>query len=99
MLRARAKTRTICLRHRAGNSGTGKHDHVVIETDAPARIVFTDPRRFGLMTLIQVDKLDDDPLFAGLGIEPLSDEFDAAYLKQALQGKKRLSSLRCWISG
>ena len=70
------------------DAGTGKHDHVVFETDAPARIVFNDHRRFGLMTLIDTDKLDEDKLFKGLGIEPLSDEFDAAYLKQALEGKK-----------
>jgi len=69
-------------------AGQGKHDHVVIETDAPARIVFTDHRRFGLMTLIETDRLEDNPLFKGLGIEPLSDEFDAAYLKAALAGKK-----------
>jgi formamidopyrimidine-DNA glycosylase len=68
-------------------AGTGKHDHVVIETDAPARIVFTDHRRFGLMTLIKTDRLEDDPLFKGLGIEPLSDEFGAAYLTRALAGK------------
>jgi formamidopyrimidine-DNA glycosylase len=69
-------------------AGQGKHDHVVIETDAPARIVFSDHRRFGLMTLIETAKIEDDPLFKGLGIEPLSDEFDAAYLKRALAGKK-----------
>ena len=40
------------------DAGHGKHDHVVMETDAPARIVFTDHRRFGLMTLIDTDKLE-----------------------------------------
>jgi formamidopyrimidine-DNA glycosylase len=69
-------------------AGHGKHDHVVFETDAPARIVFTDPRRFGLMTLIATDKLDEHPLFESMGIEPLSDDFDAAFLKRALAGKK-----------
>lgn len=69
-------------------AGHGKHDHVVIETDAPARIVYTDHRRFGLMTLIETDKLENHPLFDGLGIEPLSQGFDAAYLKDALAGKK-----------
>ena len=36
-------------------AGQGKHDHVVFETDAPARIVFNDHRRFGLMTLVETD--------------------------------------------
>ncbi|HEY2383429.1 MAG TPA: bifunctional DNA-formamidopyrimidine glycosylase/DNA-(apurinic or apyrimidinic site) lyase [Terriglobia bacterium] len=69
-------------------AGQGKHDHVVFETDASARIVFTDHRRFGLMTLIETQKLDAHPLFKGLGGEPLSAEFTAAYLKGALKGKK-----------
>jgi formamidopyrimidine-DNA glycosylase len=69
-------------------AGHGKHDHVVFETDAPARIVFTDHRRFGLMTLVDTATREDDKLFKGLGVEPLSDEFDAAYLRAALKGKK-----------
>src|SRR3984885_11568443 len=69
-------------------AGHGKHDHVVMETDAPARIVFTDHRRFGLMTLVATDKLEQNKLFKGLGIEPLSKEFDAAYLDRVLKGKR-----------
>jgi formamidopyrimidine-DNA glycosylase len=69
-------------------AGSGKHDHVVFETDAPARIVFTDHRRFGLMTLVDTATLDDDKLFAGLGVEPLSNHFHADYLAAALKGKK-----------
>jgi formamidopyrimidine-DNA glycosylase len=65
-----------------------KHDHVVMETDAPARIVFTDHRRFGLMILVDTATIDDDKLFKGLGVEPLSDQFDAAHLANALKGKK-----------
>ncbi len=66
----------------------GKHDHVVLETDTPARIVFTDHRRFGLMTLIDTATIEDDKLFKGLGVEPLSDAFDAAYLAEGLEGKE-----------
>jgi formamidopyrimidine-DNA glycosylase len=69
-------------------AGDGKHDHVVFETDAPARIVFNDHRRFGLMTLLETARLKDDKLFKGMGIEPLSDGFNATYLARALQGKK-----------
>ena len=69
-------------------AGSGKHDHVVFETEEGTRIVFTDHRRFGLMTLIDTLKLDEHRLFDGLGVEPLSKAFDAAYLTRALKGKK-----------
>jgi formamidopyrimidine-DNA glycosylase len=66
----------------------GKHDHVVIETNAPARIVYTDHRRFGLMTLVGTKGIEQHPLFRDLGIEPLSKGFDPAYLAGALASKK-----------
>jgi formamidopyrimidine-DNA glycosylase len=69
-------------------AGHGKHDHVVFETDAPARIVFNDHRRFGLMTLADTAHLEDDKLFKGMGIEPLSPKFNATYLTKQLAGKK-----------
>ena len=69
-------------------AGHGKHDHVVFETDAPALIVFSDHRRFGLMTLIESSKLSEDPLFKGLGPEPLSKDFGPTVLKEALKGKR-----------
>jgi formamidopyrimidine-DNA glycosylase len=72
----------------SSEAGFGKHDHVVFETDAPAKIVFTDHRRFGLMILVSTPELVSHVLFSGLGAEPLSKEFDAAYLKQALRNKK-----------
>ena len=69
-------------------AGSGKHDHVVFETDAPARIIFNDHRRFGLMTLVDTRTLERDKLFKDVGIEPLSPGFNAAYLLKALDGKK-----------
>src|SRR5215831_7120913 len=68
--------------------GVGKHDHVVFGTDAPAQIVFTDHRRFGLMTIVQTESIESHKLFKGLGIEPLSKQFDAEYLRKVLKGKK-----------
>src|SRR6185312_2246695 len=70
------------------DAGEGKHDHVVLETDAPARIVFNDHRRFGLMTLISSETIEQDPMFKPLGVEPLSKGFTAATLAKALGGKK-----------
>jgi formamidopyrimidine-DNA glycosylase len=69
-------------------AGSGKHDHVVFETDAPARIIFNDHRRFGLMTLVNTERLEQDKLFKFIGVEPLSEKFNAAYLAKCLSGKK-----------
>jgi formamidopyrimidine-DNA glycosylase len=69
-------------------AGNGKHDHVVFETDAPARIIFNDHRRFGLMTLVDTARLEDDKLFRGIGVEPLSNDFNTGYLLHAMEGKK-----------
>jgi formamidopyrimidine-DNA glycosylase len=69
-------------------AGKGKHDHVVFESDAPARIVFNDHRRFGLMTLVATDAIESDRMFAGMGVEPLSPKFNTAHLAKMLDGKK-----------
>lgn len=66
----------------------GAHDHVIIETDAPAEIVFTDHRRFGLMLLVDTATLETHPLFHGLGPEPLSREFTVKRLEAALHGRR-----------
>jgi formamidopyrimidine-DNA glycosylase len=70
------------------DAGRRNHDHVVFETDAPARIVFTDHRRFGLMTIVATAALEQNRLFKGLGIEPLSEAFNAEWLLRSLKGKR-----------
>jgi len=64
-----------------------RHDHVVIDTDAPARITFNDARRFGMMDLIATDRADTHPLVAGLGPEPFGNAFDGPYLSSRLAGR------------
>jgi len=60
-------------------SAPAKHDHVDLDfTDGPC-LRFTDPRRFGAVLWID-GEVDQHPLLAKLGPEPLSDEFDAQYL-------------------
>ncbi len=76
------------LRMTSIGSGSGKHDHIVFETDEGTRIVFTDHRRFGLMLLANTGELDRHPLFAGLGPEPLDQSFTAATLNSLLEDKR-----------
>jgi formamidopyrimidine-DNA glycosylase len=72
----------------AAQDGHGPHDHVIFYTDAPARIVFTDHRRFGLMTLLDTAHLAEHPLFEGIGPEPLAQSFTPQSLSARIKGKK-----------
>ena len=69
-------------------SSSPQHAHVFFETEAGARITFFDARRFGYMDLIDTARLDAHPRFAAMGPEPLSDAFDADYLKAAFSGRR-----------
>ncbi|MBC6981477.1 bifunctional DNA-formamidopyrimidine glycosylase/DNA-(apurinic or apyrimidinic site) lyase [Caulobacter sp. 17J80-11] len=66
-----------------------KHEHLVFETGAGARIGYADARRFGYMGLIPTAALEDDPWFRGLGPEPLGNAFSAAWLAEAFAGKSQ----------
>ncbi|NNE21406.1 MAG: bifunctional DNA-formamidopyrimidine glycosylase/DNA-(apurinic or apyrimidinic site) lyase [Rhizobiales bacterium] len=72
----------------ADTAGNGAHDHVVITLDDGAKLVYTDPRRFGMMDLCPEGDLDRHRLLASIGIEPLGNELNAAYLHDALKGRK-----------
>ena len=60
-----------------------KHDHVVFTLDDGKRLVFNDPRRFGLMELVKNTKTHK--LFAHLGVEPLEKEFNSVTLGASLK--------------
>ena len=64
------------------------HDHVVFHMSTGRRVVFNDPRRFGLMDLIRTQTLNEHPAIKALGPEPLSPAFTAAALARACRGKK-----------
>ena len=77
----------------------GKHDHVVFETDAPARIVFNDHRRFGLMTLVTTDEPGDGQTVQGHRRRTLVGRIQRRLSgKGAGRARKRPSNRRCWIS-
>jgi formamidopyrimidine-DNA glycosylase len=63
------------------------HEHLTIETSDGGRIGFVDPRRFGALDLIATDAEDTHKLVAGLGPEPLGNDFNAPFLAAALAGK------------
>ncbi|KPQ17954.1 MAG: DNA-formamidopyrimidine glycosylase [Rhodobacteraceae bacterium HLUCCO18] len=65
-----------------------KHDHVVLDTEAGARITFNDARRFGAMDLSPTDQVDAHWLLGGLGPEPLGNAFHEDHLAMAFAGKR-----------
>jgi formamidopyrimidine-DNA glycosylase len=65
----------------------GKHDHVVLDVEGGARVVFNDARRFGSIDLAPTRALDGHRLLAGLGPEPLGNGFHAGWLGARLAGR------------
>lgn len=66
----------------------GKHDHVILEMEGGARVIFNDARRFGSMDLWPADRIGAHPRLAGLGPEPLGPDFDGAHLARAFAGRR-----------
>lgn len=63
------------------------HDHVVFHMHGGATVTYNDPRRFGFMELWPMADLASYPRLQHLGPEPLSNQFSAAYLNEALADK------------
>ena len=64
----------------------GVHDHVDIEFNSGKSLRFRDPRRFGSLPWSR-DPLNHK-LLKSLGPEPLSDEFNGAYLWEKSRGRR-----------
>ncbi len=71
----------------AGDESTGSHEHVSVGLDDDSRLVFRDPRRFGLMLVVDTG---DCQLLSDIGPEPLdADAFDAGYVGELRSRTKR----------
>jgi formamidopyrimidine-DNA glycosylase len=64
------------------------HEHFVLETDNGWRLGFVDPRRFGSVDLVPTAAEDAHRLLAGLGPEPLGDDFTPERLAALLTGRR-----------
>jgi formamidopyrimidine-DNA glycosylase len=81
-----AKAKLAQFAHTHGDNH--KHDHLVFTLSGGAVLTYNDVRRFGYMTLIAEKDLEHDAFFRGLGVEPLSEALNAAYLADRAVGKK-----------
>ncbi len=73
---------------RGSNLVPGTHDHVVLGLDDGTRVVFSDHRRFGLMTLTTAADEHRHPLLARLAPDPLDAAFTPASLRAGLAGRR-----------
>jgi formamidopyrimidine-DNA glycosylase len=71
----------------AGESGQGPHDHVVLSLANGTRVVYTDPRRFGVMDLFPEADTVSHKLLRDIGVEPLGNAFSADYLAERFRDK------------
>ncbi|HEY8011570.1 MAG TPA: bifunctional DNA-formamidopyrimidine glycosylase/DNA-(apurinic or apyrimidinic site) lyase [Rudaea sp.] len=81
------------LRVLPGGTVAGAHDHVDWHLDSGRILRYTDPRRFGC----QLWQAPGAPhkLLAGLGPEPLGEEFDGDYLWRKSRG--RAAAVKTWL--
>ena len=63
------------------------HARVRIELDDGHRLVYVDPRRFGTGQVVHGADARDEYLHARLGVEPLTPEFTADYLRAITRGR------------
>ena len=71
-----------------GTSASEKHDHVALTLSSGTRVIYNDPRRFGFMLLTTARERETHPLFAELGVEPLGNALNAAYLSAKAHGRR-----------
>ncbi|WP_419902726.1 bifunctional DNA-formamidopyrimidine glycosylase/DNA-(apurinic or apyrimidinic site) lyase [Kiloniella sp.] len=66
----------------------GAHDHIIFETDQDEEIRYCDPRRFGMMDLVNEASLERHKAFKDLGPEPLGNEFNGPVFYEKIKDKK-----------
>lgn len=66
----------------------GPHDHVIFDMEDGKRLVYADPRRFGMMDLAAPGAWAGHRLLEGMGPEPLSNAFHAGLLAEAAKGRR-----------
>lgn len=86
-----------------GKTPKQKHDHVVFWFGAKKRVLFNDPRRFGMLDCVSSNAIPAHKLLHALGPEPFDKTFSPAYLYAACKGKKQAIKLaimdQCLVVG
>tara|TARA_Y100000031_G_scaffold103504_1_gene113611 strand:+ start:95136 stop:95978 length:843 start_codon:yes stop_codon:yes gene_type:complete len=65
-----------------------KHDHIIYEFADGARVIYNDPRRFGMLFITDSDAIEAHPAFAQMGVEPTSAALQHDHLYHQLKNRK-----------
>jgi formamidopyrimidine-DNA glycosylase len=68
-----------------GGYQPAKHDRLIAKLSGDTSLIFSDPRKFGRIWLVQ----DTKYIFRDLGMEPLSEGFSPDWLYSALNNRRR----------
>ena len=71
------------------------HTRVLLDLDDDHRLVYVDPRRFGTGHLVRGAAARDEYLGARIGVEPLTPDFTARYLRE--QGRARTAPVKAFV--
>ena len=66
-----------------------KHSHAIFYFEDETRLIFQDQRHFGLMKIIETERLSETKELKDLAPEPFSDEFSTKYLQEVLAKSNR----------
>jgi formamidopyrimidine-DNA glycosylase len=80
--------------HRPGDDRAA-HTHVVFRLADGRELRYSDPRRFGQVDLVRRGAEREHPSLAVLGLDPLTEKLDGAYLFKRAQG--RSASLKAFL--
>lgn len=73
----------------SGKIADPKFTHAVFHFAGKERLVFQDQRHFGLMKIVETDRLNEAKEIGKLAPEPLGDEFSIDYLRSTLKSSRR----------
>ena len=65
-----------------------RHDHIEFFLDDQTRLVFNDPRRFGIVRLMARDAMASSAELRAIGPEPFAAAFNAQYLADKARGRR-----------
>ena len=72
----------------AGANAHALHEHIVFRMEGGGTVRYSDPRRFGFMTIEETGREEANAFLKSLGPEPLETGFDAWHLAAALAGRR-----------